>query len=619
MAVTPQTSNTPNPPQDDNELDLVALRKTPLVGKARLETGHKLVQRALDKRDLDAARLAADWMDADPAVDADLYALLEKALTTVPDSVYAFVRAVIADSTERPDLWRERLRIAALAALQVAITDGDSETVVNWLRLIAREPAAYELGDVLNSGIAAAQKRATGDAALARSLVLLAARRAPVMLDNLLEDDELRAQLPDALCDALHYGVGDAEALLENFGAEVFLTTLARASALKKPDLLSAHAVEQVWAMASSENGNAFIADKLIKGWSSGDSLDWMPADAVTSLLTLALLDRRDDLFYGLVNRITDRSDFATVVARGIAGSGRGATDALALTAQVIAAGHLDQQGAGNVYVTLLEAWSWDPSAFDVTEQLARLLQLHPEVSVSVETLWQMIGVASERKEDFTARTAARRLTAVLETLEDETVLAEEVTRLFGVVSWVGSARASLLTWWREYTHSTPVARLQRLERALPDKTSDGRRSDDLKAILQTTLAFRRMIGKRTLTQFAEDVATAYAVLQSLSESFDPNVKRTLQFDSATFREEMESHVESMPAHERKILANNLKELAQLATTMAEHRSKATLVRRAEDVDRMLMTGDQDPHSSVDMLKWMAGFLSGSQQDEEEE
>lgn len=635
MALTPLLPTSP----DGDEFDVVALRLNPPSGEARIETGRKLVRRALDQRDAEAARLTAEWMDADPALDAELWAKLERALTVQPDAVYTFVRAVVANTANtnssiapatgsaepadnavnRAALWRERLKVAALASLQVAITDGDSETVLNWLRLIAREPAAYGLGEVLNAGIAAAQKRAVDDPEMARALVLLAARRAPVMLDDLLGDDSLRSQLPDALCEALHYGVGDSEALLENFGAEVFLATLIRATGLKKPDLFSAAAVERVWAMANGENGNAAAADRLIKLWSGGDTLDWMPTDAVTALLTVALLDKRDDLFYALIARIAGREDFAPILALGIARSGRGAADALALIAQIIAAGSLDQQGAADVYVMLLEAWSWDAASFPVIEQLARILQQHPEVQITSDALWQILDVAAELKEDFASRTAIRRLTAGFEALEDEIVLAEEVTRLFTVVNWHGAARAGLLTWWREYTHEASVARLQRLDRALPEKGSDGRRSDDLKAILQTTLAFRRMLGKRTLEQFAEDIATTYSVLQALTESFDPNLKRTLQFHSPTFRSELENYADAVPPHQRKILANNLKELAQLVTSMAEHRSKATIVRRAEDIDRMLMTGDQDPHGSIDALKWMAGFLGGSQQDSDEE
>lgn len=609
----------PTPSDDANALDIAALRASPPPAGARGEIGRRLVRLALESRDADAARLAAEWMNADPAVDTALYLPLERALSVEPDAVYAFVRAVVGEAGERTAVWRERLKAAALASLQVAISDGDGETVLNWLRLIAREPVAYDLSDVLISGFAAAQNRARSEPDLARSLVLLAAKRTPVLLDTLLSDDGLRAQLPESLCEALQHGVGDPLALLNDFGAEVFLAILSRATGLRAAPLLSAESVERVWALAGGEDGTAAAAEKLIKTWSASDPLDWMPAEAVAALFTAALLDRRDDLFYALVSRSAARPDFVPLLAAGVSGSGRGTAEALALTAQAMAAGHLDKQGAADIYVALLDAWSWDPTAFDMIEQLARILQQHAEVQVASTALWQILGVASDRKEDFSARTALRRLTTGFDALEDESVLAEEVTRLFTVVNWNGAARTGLLNWWREYTHSAPVARLQRLERALPEKSADGRRPEDLRAILGTVLAYRRMAGKRTLAQFAEDVATAHAVLLAFADSFDPNAKRALQFDPVTFRYELESHLSELADPERKILANNLKELAALIAVMAEHRSKASLVRRAEDVDRLLMAGDSDPHGAVDALKWMSGFLSGSQQNDADE
>ncbi|MDZ4770620.1 MAG: hypothetical protein SGJ24_15955 [Chloroflexota bacterium] len=617
---------TPRPlPADDTLLDLHALRAQPPLGDERIEIGRRLVRRALDKRDADAARLVAGWMDIDPIVDEELYARLARAINVQPDAVYTFIRAVIGMHHEadeqgaRTAVWRARLKVAALVSLQVAITDGDSDTILSWLKLIAREPAAYALGDVLNSGIAAAHQRASVDPSLARALVLLAAKRAPLLLDDLLGDDTLRAQLPDALCEALHYGIGDSAALYEGFGAEVFLSALYRASGLHQPDLFTGRAIEQVWTLAVGDNGGAAAAEKLLKLWGSGESLVWMPPDALAALLMFALLDRRDDLFYALTGRIASHPAFPTLLARAIVGGKRSTSGGLAIVAQLTASGQIDQQGAADSYSALLDAVDWHEDSFEWVEGLARLLQQHSEVTASANALWHMIALAGELREDFAARTALRRLTALLETTEDENDFAEEVTRLSALVHWTGAARAGLLTWWRDYTHSAQSARLQRLERVLPEKTADGRRADDLRAILSTVLSFRRMIGKRSFGGFAEDVSTTFAVLQALAEAFDPNAKRALIFDAATFRAEIEARLEEVPLHERKILANNLKELAHLVTVMADHRSKATIVRRAEDIDRMLTTGDQEPHGAVDALKWLAGYLAGSQHDDDDE
>jgi hypothetical protein len=154
------------------------------------------------------------------------------------------------------------------------------------------------------------------------------------------------------------------------------------------------------------------------------------------------------------------------------------------------------------------------------------------------------------------------------------------------------------------------TAHLQRIDRTLADSRHA---LDDLRIVVQSVIAFRRMLGKRSLAQFAEDVATTYAILQGLAESFDPTSKRPASFDPATIRLELDARAEELSPHELKILANNFKELAQAITAMADNRSKASLIRRGDDVDRQLMTGEQQPHSAVDALKWLAGYLGGTQ------
>jgi sulfur relay (sulfurtransferase) DsrC/TusE family protein len=618
---------TPSLPTDETAPDVAALRANPPTGEAQIDAARRLLRHFLDTRDAAAAKLAAEWMNAHPAIDADLWARLERILPMRPDAVYTFIRSTIslvhddpAANPERAAVWRERMKVAALASLHVAITDGDSETVMNWLRLIAREPIAYGLNDVLHAGIAAAQERAATDSVLARGLVLLAARRTPVLLDGLLKDQNVRCLLPESLCVALHHGTGDADKLYDEFGAEVFLSVLYRATTLQQPLIFTPRVIERVWALTRSENGAAAIAEKLLKAWGAAESLAWLPADALAALLSLSLRDRREDLFYLLVSKSGDHPMLPYALFSALRASARSTSESLAIVAQIIANGHLTQQGAAEVYVGLLDSTEWDADRFDWAEQLARLMQQHQEVALTTDALWHMIAIASELKEDFTARAALRRLTGILEAeVEDEGEFAESIMRLSSLLHWAGSARAALLSWWREYTHDAQTAHLQRLERALPERSPEGRRADDLRAILGTTLAYRRMLGKRTLSQFADDVSTAFSVIQSLAEAFDTNSRRVLIFDPPTFRAEIEAHLDGIPVHERKILANHLKELAHLITLMVEQRSKATLVRRSEDIDRMLMTGDLDPHGAVDTIKWLSGLLSGAQQDDDDD
>jgi hypothetical protein len=279
----------------------------------------------------------------------------------------------------------------------------------------------------------------------------------------------------------------------------------------------------------------------------------------------------------------------------------------------VIAVGDLTLQDALDVYLGLLAEWDWRKEALEIMEQVARTMQQHPALVVQPEIVWNLLAMATELKEEFITRVALRRLTADLEPLEDA-LLIEDLQRLMTMITWSGSARSQFLSWWRAYTRAQSTARLQRLDKLLGDGGSENRHSlDDLRTVIQSLVAFRRMLGKRSMSEFAEAVATAYGILQGLAESFDPTAKRAINFDPATIRMELDARAETLSPHELKILANNFKELAQLVTSMSENRSKATLMRRGDDVDRQLMSGDQHPHSAIDALKWMSGYLSGTQ------
>ncbi len=588
----------------------------------------RLLKQALDERDTDAAQIVARVMDEDPKLDLDLFAQLQHELSTRPDAVYSFVRARLSasaptgddtgDTTER---WGERLKIAALASLRVAILDGDAETAINWLRLVAREPASYDLGEIVHHSILAAQERAHTEPELAQALILLAVKRDPAALETLLEDSTLLAVLPNGLGMALRKGAGDPVQLLQTYGVEVFLVALVRALDTRQPDLFTPAAIDQIWTLAADNatNNSAYSAQHILEALTSSAAV-WLPTPALETLVEVALHDKRDDLALQIAHQISGRAGFLTILIESITSSGRGDSEALALIAQLIAVSDLTQQQAVEIYIGLLADWDWRDSALEVMEQLARAIQQHADIEVNLDVIWHLLAVASELKEEFITRVALRRLTVDLETIEDESLAADDLQRIIPLIAWSSAARAQLMAWWRSFTREQTTAHLQRLDKALVENATETKRTlDDLRTIVQTVLAFRRMLGKRSLAQFAEDISTTYAILQGLTESFDPSAKRAVSFDPATVRLEMNSRSEELSPHELKILANNFKELAQLVASMADSRSKATLMRRGDDVDRQLMTGEQQPHSAVDALKWMSGYLSGTQDKPDED
>jgi len=211
------------------------------------------------------------------------------------------------------------------------------------------------------------------------------------------------------------------------------------------------------------------------------------------------------------------------------------------------------------------------------------------------------------------AKVSSKRLLSELDTVEDEAELCEHLMRLFNRLQWNNHLRQQVLSWWRDYVRKQPMPRLQRFDRAL-----EGERTlDEAHVIVQTTLAFRKMLGRRSLQSFAADIGTAFNVLEALADSFDPSAKHPASFDAETMRTEIDSRESELTPHERKIFANNLKDLAEMVASLGDNRSKANLMRRSDDVDRQLMTGEQQPHSAVDTLKWMSGYLDGAQDEEE--
>ena len=127
------------------------------------------------------------------------------------------------------------------------------------------------------------------------------------------------------------------------------------------------------------------------------------------------------------------------------------------------------------------------------------------------------------------------------------------------------------------------------------------------------------MMGQWSLHEFAASVQSAFTVLEAMAESFDPNVRRSGHFDARMARDELDTQDDPLAPQERQVLANNLKELAYLIATMGDNRTRANLIRRGDDLDRELMAGEQEPHSAVDTMKWLAGHWGRTQDDDDDD
>jgi hypothetical protein len=246
-----------------------------------------------------------------------------------------------------------------------------------------------------------------------------------------------------------------------------------------------------------------------------------------------------------------------------------------------------------------------------MVEQLARLLNQHPETEADPDILWRLVEISGELKSEQMMRVALRRLFQQIALLQGEAQIVENVLRMRKAITWSNNGRTVMIRWWRQYVRSQSVAGLQKLERALEGK----RTLDELRSVVQTALALRRVMGQRSLEEFARDINITYSLLQSLAEGFDPD-ERDSAVDSATIRSELDARSDLIPPDSRHILATNLKQLAQIITTLAENRSKPSLMRSDDVLERQLVTGEQHPQSAVDVMRWLSGYFDGFQKDD---
>jgi hypothetical protein len=575
----------------------------------------RLLQHALDQRDTESASIVARLMDAHPDLDEALNQRLTDALETQPDAVYVFIRTRISEGLEIR--WLPRLHAAAERSLQVAVSDGHSDILMNWLTLIAREPVTYGLGDVLHEAILSARTRAREDGELGRQLILFAAKRDPAALDVLLADEDVVAILPDNSGQLLREYKGDPLALLEKRGVEIFLVAMARAAQIGVDTLFTPLTIAQIWSLYRDGTTGGLptnwqpvgILNELIAR--SSDLTD----EALEALLTLIAADRRDEWFHEALYSLVKRPTLVPLVATALQRSQRSPSDIFDLIGKAVTDNELTQQQALNIYIMLSSLWDWAKSALPVIEQIARMLKQQPGLTISADALWRLLDSAAEAKAEPVARAAVRRLTGEFELVENEAQLTDDLLRVWSQAQWSSSARQIISDWWRDFVRSRHLNQLHRLDKALEGK----RVLEDLRAIIQTALAFRRMLGHRSLKEFADAISAAYTVLDDLAESFEGSAKRPINLDQETLRAELNAREDELSPHERQVLSNNLKQLAQLVGVLGDSRSKANLMRRGDELDRDLMSGEQTPHSTVDAMKWLAGYWSGAQGKEESE
>jgi hypothetical protein len=587
----------------------------PPPGPLRHRYAERLLSYSLQERDSEAASIVARYMDEDPELATTLNAKLHEALETEPDAVYFFVRTRLSEGIDKR--WIPLLQAAAVVALQVAIMDGDDETVINWLQLIAREPVSYQLDQVFRDGILTAQPRAHEAGNLGVRLIAFTAKRAPDLVNELLQDDQLIQELAFPLGPALREYQAEAVSESLKLSREVSLIVMSRAiqDAATNPDAVVVFEEDHLAHLWSLYTAGQFdylpadyrpetIIDRLIE-----EGAAWLPANALELLLAYIIETENVPLLQQLCTQLARQEKLKPALLAAIQASALPAQNLIDLIRQLTQLEIITPQHAADLYAALLAAYDSLDASWPLVEQMARILQQNPDVAVPLEVLWTMLPVASETRSEMISRVVIRRILSLTEAVDDEETVVERLGRLHEQQQWNPAGRALITNWWREFMQAQPLARLQHLDRLLAGKRS----LEEARAVVQTSVAIRKILGRRSLEEFADAIATTYTILQALSDSFDPINRQPLSFDQATVHTEMTARESELSSEERSVLARNLKELAQLIATMAELRSKSTLMRREDNVERQLLSGGQQPQSAVDTMRWLSGYFDGLQ------
>ncbi|MCY4024486.1 MAG: hypothetical protein OXF32_13680 [Anaerolineaceae bacterium] len=582
----------------------------PLPATLLPEVLDRLLQEALDERDSEAARLVARHMDADPALDARLDSGLAAALQSRPDAVYVFARAQLTANGSAAPRWRKRLQVAALCSLQIAICEADGATIINWLRLVALEPEHYRLSTILHNGLLAARQRAHDDGEIAGHLLELAVHHAPNTLEELLADSKLLASLPDNIGLVLRDHAGDPLLTLQRRGPEFFLIAIARATAARVAGAISSAVLEQIWLLFRAGQRNnlpARFQPEAIVSALLEQGPAWLPASSLGNISALLLADRQDALFLEFASSLAREDMLAGTLPDAAHRSQRSSVDLVKLFGQLPE--DLPRQITVDSVLALLRMRAWNQEALPLAELLVRHLQQDESLRIGDESLWQLLDYAAATRSEMVARIAGRRLFQTRCTSAPEPQLTALLLRLQEVLGWSATLQMQLTDWWRAWARTLGMADLTHLDEVLAASRPLLRKRE----IVQTILAFRRMLGTDDMQEFAARIDSVFDLLQHLSQAFDPRNNQPSGFDAETFRAELAANGEEMSHNARAVLAHDLRELALLIGTMGDRRSHNTLVR--PNIERQLLAGEHAPESAVDALKWIAAWLEHSQRD----
>lgn len=580
----------------------------PPMGELRRRYIRKLLENALRNRDVVAGKRVAEELEEDARLEAELAGLFDDMLESQPDTVYVFARNRL-NHLGIDEKWIPRLQAAARDSLEVAIEEGDVPTLISWLELIAHEPLSYQLQDILRDGVLSSVERARDNGELGIHLILIAARRLPNIADTLYEDESLIAALPAKMSRALRdNSAGALEPLIEET-AEYFLLALFHGIETSDEQLVTIAAVEYLWTLFASEKRvdlpviyrpPAMI--RLLATQASHQLTD----DALDLHLRHVLISDDRELLVEAASHLADRDVLFPRLSALLEDDDFPLDRVLSILNAVSGIDNLAPRDVIDAYFGMLDFYDWEPATQPLMEALARLMAKNQALHISYRHLWKCFESCSGLQLETAARTTATHLFQQFEDEEDIPLVVDGIARLWRQGNWSRTLLNTLYDWWREHTHRCALTQLQRLERELEAH----RHLEPLKQILRTALAMRRWMPDRDPANFAQAINAACTLVEHITDAFDH--AHLTDIDPQTVRRELALVRDVLSADERHILANNLRNLAHLMTEMAENRSKRSLIRSDDSIDRQLNLGEAQPQGSIDMMKWVAGYLDGA-------
>lgn len=568
----------------------------------------QLLQNALNNRDAAAGRWVSEALDKDAELEAALFGQFDELLEEQPDAVYVFIRNRFIHLGV-DEAWLPHLQRAARKSLDVAIQEGDVGTLAGWLELIAHEPYVYQLQEILRDSILSAAVRAYSDGELGIQLILIAARRVPDIVDELYNDEALIAALDDNVRAALRNASAETLDALIDEKAEFFLLALFHGVNTSDQLLVTAASTRKLLSLASAkrraELPAVYRAPALIRHLATQASHQM--TDEALDILFRHVIDGDDrNLMTETVRHLAEKELLFPRLGDTLERDSLPLDKVLSIMNAAGSAKNAAPRDVIDTYFDLLDYYQWEPQTQRLMEALTRVMAKHHEVEVSYRHLWTLFGACQELQVEGATRVAMTQLLTQFAADEDLKLVVEGLAKICRQIAFSEGLQDAVNNWWREYTHDCAMPQLQRLQRELDAQ----RHMEAQKHILMTVLAMRRWLHSRGPAELTQAINTTYIMLEHITEAFD--VAHLAETDPRTIRREVDVVSRELSSEQRHILANNLRNLAMRITQMAERRSKPSLIRSDDTIDRQLMHGEANPQGSVDMLKWIAGYLDGA-------